>query len=63
VARNRQLCQAFLDEGAERYINIAMQKSTECHDDAKAALRDLGCKVELKERWTGAPRDTLKEIA
>lgn len=21
--------------------------------DIKAALRDLGCKVELKEEWTG----------
>lgn len=56
VARNRELCDAFLTEGAERYINIAMNKHANCADDAKAALRDLGCKVELKELWKGAPK-------
>lgn len=25
----------------------------DCEDLAKAALRDLGCDVELKELWTG----------
>lgn len=56
VARNRQLCTAFLDESAERYINQAMASHASCADDAKAALRDLGCKVELRELWTGMPQ-------
>lgn len=55
VARNRDLCPAFLDEGAERYINTAMSRFPTCADDAKAALRDLECKVELRELWTGLP--------
>ena len=25
----------------------------DCADEAKAALRDLGCAVHLKELWTG----------
>ena len=26
----------------------------ECHEEAKAVLRDLGCHIELKELWTGS---------
>eukprot|EP00049_Salpingoeca_infusionum_P022374 m.6389 g.6389 ORF g.6389 m.6389 type:complete len:504 (+) comp5151_c0_seq1:124-1635(+) len=61
VARNHSLRPAFLGESAEHYINLALRVK-QCHDDAKAALRDLGCKVELRELWTGAPRDTKEEI-
>ncbi|EDQ92530.1 uncharacterized protein MONBRDRAFT_22281 [Monosiga brevicollis MX1] len=62
AARNPDLHDAILAEGAENLINIAMSKFKDCQDDAKAALRDLGCKVELKELWKGAPRDTQEEI-
>jgi len=31
-----------------------MTMDQSCHDEAHAALRDLGCKVELKELWTGS---------
>jgi hypothetical protein len=36
-----------------------MEKHADVHDYAKAALRDLGCKVDLKELWKGElpPRD------
>lgn len=52
VARTRDLCQPFLELGAEELINKALTVPN-CEDEAKAALRDLGCDVELKIRWTG----------
>jgi len=52
VARNRELSGPFLEFGAEDLINKARHVE-ECEDEAKAALRDLECQVELKERWTG----------
>lgn len=52
VARTRDLCQPFLDMGAEELINRA-RSVPNCEDEAKSALRDLGCQVDLKERWTG----------
>ena len=54
VVRNPELCDAVLGEGAESALNTALQKHARCKDEAKAALRDLGCKVELVERWKGA---------
>ena len=48
----RDYCDLFLQLGAEGIINDAL-KLKESEDEAKGALRDLGCNVELKERWTG----------
>jgi hypothetical protein len=48
-----RLTGAVLAEGAEDEIRRAMAAHAGCGDAAKAALRDLGCKVELKELWTG----------
>eukprot|EP00730_Choanoeca_flexa_P001115 TRINITY_DN10484_c0_g2_i5.p1 TRINITY_DN10484_c0_g2~~TRINITY_DN10484_c0_g2_i5.p1 ORF type:complete len:502 (+),score=129.05 TRINITY_DN10484_c0_g2_i5:67-1572(+) len=62
AARNPDLHDSILAEGAEHQINIAISSFKGCLDDGKAALRDLGCKVELKEYWNGAPRDTQEEI-
>ncbi|XP_024129167.1 armadillo repeat-containing protein 6 [Oryzias melastigma] len=53
VARMRNYCQPILDMGAEGLIAKAVQKHQDCADVGKAALRDLGCKVELRELWTG----------
>uniref|UniRef100_F7CMX9 Armadillo repeat-containing protein 6 n=1 Tax=Monodelphis domestica TaxID=13616 RepID=F7CMX9_MONDO len=53
VARTQAFSQPILDMGAERLIIEARAKHRECDDVAKAALRDLGCKVELRELWTG----------
>lgn len=53
VARAPQHAGSFLEAGAEPLIQAAMTTHKECHDEAKAALRDLGCKVDLKELWTG----------
>ncbi|KAH3741550.1 armadillo repeat-containing protein 6-like [Dreissena polymorpha] len=61
VARNRELCDPFLEFGAEELINRARALPS-CEDEAKAALRDLGCQVDLKERWTGE-RGSLQQEA
>jgi len=53
VARTREYCDPILEQGAEALINEARQSHKDCHDGAKAALRDLGCHVELKELWKG----------
>lgn len=53
VSRSRDLCAVFLQLGVERVINEAMLAHPAVLQDLKAALRDLGCKVELKEEWTG----------
>ncbi|XP_077989439.1 armadillo repeat-containing protein 6-like [Glandiceps talaboti] len=54
VARTREYNDAFLELGAEALINTARSKYQDVvEDEAKAALRDLGCKVELKELWKG----------
>ncbi|XP_041367749.1 armadillo repeat-containing protein 6-like [Gigantopelta aegis] len=53
VAREREYCDQVLALGAEELINEAISKHPICGDEAKAALRDLGCKVELKELWKG----------
>ena len=34
-----------------------MTQQVDSAEEAKAALRDLGCKVDLKELWRGAVRD------
>lgn len=56
VSRSRHLVNAILGEGTEAAIRRIMITHQDCQDTAKAALRDLGCKVELKELWTGAVR-------
>lgn len=58
VSRSRELCDAFVQLGVERVINEAMIAHPSVLQDLKAALRDLGCKVELKEEWTG--KSTVK---
>ena len=54
VARTRQYCPAFLEHGVEGLIHAAMTNHpAACKDEAKAALRDLDCKVELQVLWKG----------
>uniref|UniRef100_A0A1A7YL87 Armadillo repeat containing 6 n=1 Tax=Iconisemion striatum TaxID=60296 RepID=A0A1A7YL87_9TELE len=53
VARMRNYSQPILEMGAEALIVQAVQNHQDCGDVGKAALRDLGCKVELRELWTG----------
>ena len=53
VARSQAFSQLILDLGAEALIVEARVAHRDCEDVAKAALRDLGCRVELRELWTG----------
>ena len=62
VVRNPELRDAVLGEGAESALNQALQKHGRCKDEAKAALRDLGCKVELIERWKGEVKSENRDL-
>ncbi|XP_069013268.1 armadillo repeat-containing protein 6 [Embiotoca jacksoni] len=53
VSRSQNYNQTILEMGAEALLAQAVQTHKDCSDVAKAALRDLGCKVELRELWTG----------
>ncbi|XP_040176776.1 armadillo repeat-containing protein 6 isoform X2 [Rana temporaria] len=53
VSRSQDFSQPILEMGAESLILKARNTHKDCDDIAKAALRDLGCKVELRELWTG----------
>ena len=53
VSRTDDYNQPILDMGAEALILQALASHKDLQDEGKAALRDLGCKVELRERWTG----------
>lgn len=53
VARTQDFSQPILEMGAEALISQALASHRDCGDVAKAALRDLGCRVELRELWTG----------
>lgn len=53
VSRMKNYSQPILELGAEALIAQALQTHQDCGDVGKAALRDLGCKVELQELWTG----------
>ncbi|XP_043233026.1 armadillo repeat-containing protein 6-like [Amphibalanus amphitrite] len=54
ASRSPELRPAFREHGAEKLINAALQSHGPVLDaEARAALRDLDCKVTLKEEWTG----------
>ncbi|XP_013096623.2 armadillo repeat-containing protein 6-like [Biomphalaria glabrata] len=53
VSRSKEFTDQILSLGTERLLNEAMTRHEAAQDEAKAALRDLGCKVELKELWKG----------
>eukprot|EP00163_Fabomonas_tropica_P029543 TRINITY_DN6364_c0_g1_i1.p1 TRINITY_DN6364_c0_g1~~TRINITY_DN6364_c0_g1_i1.p1 ORF type:complete len:490 (+),score=104.01 TRINITY_DN6364_c0_g1_i1:56-1525(+) len=61
VVRNPENKKPLLDDGAEELCNLAMQAESN-RDHAKAALRDLGCKVEFVELWKDkAVPDSMKD--
>lgn len=53
VSRSREQCETWLSFGVEDLLNAAMVEHPSVAQDIKAALRDLGCKVQLREEWTG----------
>lgn len=62
VSRDDELCQAFIDRGVEELLNTSLsQHGNDIGDTLRSALRDLGLKVELQERWTGE-KILIKEV-
>ncbi|CAG5114583.1 unnamed protein product [Candidula unifasciata] len=53
VSRTKELTESILPLGVESLLNEIINHHKEIEDEAKAALRDLGCKVELRELWKG----------
>lgn len=53
VSRSRYQNESFIELGIEDILQDNLKKFKEIEYDTKAALRDLGCKVSLKEEWTG----------
>ncbi|XP_062127562.1 armadillo repeat-containing protein 6 homolog [Drosophila sulfurigaster albostrigata] len=53
VSRSRNQCESWLSFGVEDLLNAAMVEHPSVAQDIKAALRDLGCNVQLREEWTG----------
>ncbi|XP_065566124.1 armadillo repeat-containing protein 6-like [Artemia franciscana] len=54
VSRDRSLAHHFLDLSVEELLNAALKKyPKQCESEVKAALRDLGCDIHLKEYWHG----------
>lgn len=53
VSRSREQCPAFLKHGVEEILKDGMESFPDVQYDLKAALRDLGCDVKLKEEWLG----------
>ncbi|XP_078605839.1 armadillo repeat-containing protein 6-like [Branchiostoma floridae x Branchiostoma japonicum] len=56
VSRSREFADPILELGAEAVINEARLRHKEVEDAGKAAIRDLGGQVELKELWKGEGR-------
>lgn len=53
VSRSKYQTSKFLELGIEEVLQEDLAKFKDIEYDIKAALRDLGCKVTLKEEWTG----------
>lgn len=53
VSRTKDFVEPILVLGTENLLNEAMRRHADVKDEAKAALRDLGCKVTLTELWKG----------
>ncbi|KAJ6635179.1 Armadillo repeat-containing protein 6 like [Pseudolycoriella hygida] len=52
VSRSRYQCETFISYGVEDILNEALTTHPSVEHDIKSALRDLGCKLVLKEEWT-----------
>lgn len=52
VCRSNYQCETFISYGVEDVLNEALTAHPSVEHDIKSALRDLGCKLVLKEEWT-----------
>ena len=54
VSRRKELSTVFLEAGVEELLQTALKRAQKSPTvEIKAALRDLGCNVQLHEQWTG----------
>lgn len=53
VCRSQEQIETWLSHGVEDVLNNALQDHPRVDQDIRSALRDLGCKVLLKEEWKG----------
>ena len=54
VSRRKDLTTVFLQAGVEELLQSAMKRTQRAPTvEIKAALRDLGCQIQLQEEWTG----------
>ncbi|KAF5282530.1 hypothetical protein FQA39_LY04937 [Lamprigera yunnana] len=53
VSRSNYQCNKFLEMGVESILKINLKKFVQHEFDTKSALMVLGCKVKLREEWTG----------
>lgn len=54
VSRRKELVTTFLESGVEELLQTALKRPQRSPTvEIKAALRDLGCQVQLQEQWTG----------
>ena len=54
VSRRKDLTTVFLESGIEELLQAALKRTQRAPTvEIKAALRDLGCQVQLQEQWTG----------
>lgn len=54
VSRKKDLSSSFIEAGVEELLQDALKRTQKAPtEEIKAALRDLGCQVQLKEEWTG----------
>ena len=55
VSRNKALGDKLLNSNVEVPLRKVLNQNDQiCHEEARAALRDLNLNVELKELWTGS---------
>ncbi|XP_046403428.1 armadillo repeat-containing protein 6 homolog [Ischnura elegans] len=60
VSRSRDLSEHFIKHGVPELLMDAMKRhKATCESNAKGALRDLGCPVDLKEEWKGKSKTPL----
>ena len=63
AVRNTMEAKEFVQHGIEDILRNALATHGEIlENDVKAALRDLGLKVELKERWTGKGKAMTNDL-
>ena len=53
VSRSKHFSADFIALDVEEFLNSVRKTHPQSAESVKAALRDLGLKVELKEEWKG----------